>query len=95
MGGKKKQAAAAGSGAKAGGDEEDVTFHNFFKYYKRNCQMAGIEMNKRVRRAYEEDYLIENKMLTSVSLIIFWAPPFAPLDPFVGRDRLARVPRND
>jgi hypothetical protein len=65
MGAKKKAAAAAKAG---GGDEEDVTFHNFFKYYKRNCQIAGIESNKRMRNFYEIDYLVDFKDMTNVSL---------------------------
>ena len=69
MGGKKKAPAAAKA---SGGDEEDVTFHNFFKYYKRNCQIAQIEMNKKIKSAYENDYIVDTKMMSSVSLFSFY-----------------------
>lgn len=52
-----KKAAAKKAGA--GDEPADETVNNFWKFYKRNCQNLGAELNKKIKEEYEVGYLEE------------------------------------
>ena len=62
MGGKKKAAAAAG-----GEDEQDLSTEQFYKAYRKNVTMLGIEVSKRIVQQYNEDWLEDQKHYEKVS----------------------------
>ena len=54
------------SAAAAGGDEEDHSCDNFYKFYRKNCQVLEIPIAPILKQMYEE-YVEEGKFITKVS----------------------------
>lgn len=61
----KKKAQAKAATAET---EEDVSCDVFYRNYKKNCQVFGCEVNRKVREQYEVDYTEEGKPISKVIL---------------------------
>ena len=63
MGGKKKAAAAKNDAAA----EVDVSTEKFWRQYRKNCQIMGCDVSKRISQMYNEEYVDDQKDIEKVS----------------------------
>ena len=56
------------------GEEEDLSVHNFFKYYRKKCGELGVPMSKIIREKYDEYVEDEDQIITKVRIILRYIP---------------------
>lgn len=49
------------------GDPEDISCEQLMKFYKKNCQTYGIEVNKQIKQAFEAEFVENAQPIKKVS----------------------------
>lgn len=71
--------------AKADGEPEDVSCEQLYKNYRKNCQQLGCEVNKQIKKMYDEGWVENAEPIKKVGKLIGLTTTVS----YMGRDRLA------